>query len=137
VTTALKLSSMLSGLGDEGEAARSNPIAEALGEYLSYDFMVTRLQSGCRTDGTATRRWGASFEAMLASLEFKKEFGMGGDCPYLQSGAYFIEFIRKYEYSTVSRLSRLPSLLIYVAGPYFGVAGAAFLGLSGHGASVA
>ena len=48
----------------------------------------------------------------------------------MKSGVYYVRFLDKFRNGDVSRLSRLPSLLLYVAGPYLGVAGAAFLGLT-------
>jgi len=129
ITAVLELSSILGELSGENEVARRGRISRAIGEYVGFQFSAYYFRDRCNTDGTAMRYWDTSFAAMLANLEQKRELGMGEGCPYLQSGAYYVRFLDKFQSGDVSRLSRLPSLLLYVAGPYLGVAGAAFLGL--------
>jgi len=129
IAAVLELSSILGELSGEGEVARRGRISRAIGKYVGFQFSAYYFPDRCNTDGTAVRYWDASFEAMLASLEQKRELGMGDGCPYLQSAVYYVWFLDKFRDGNVSRLSRLPSLLLYVAGPYLGVAGAAFLGL--------
>ena len=128
VTTVVELAEVLCALSEQDEGSRMGRVMEILNKYVGLDFANYWFGNQRHTDGSVVRKWG-KFEAMLASMEMKQELGMGGGCPYLQSSAYFIEFIRKFENEDVSRLSRLPALLVYVAGPYIGVAGAAFLGL--------
>jgi len=60
-------------------------------------------------------------------VEVKPEFGMGGGCAYLQSTAYYTEFIGEFAKSPVLIYSRLPMFQLYLAGPYLGVAGTVFL----------
>ena len=129
IDTVLKMSSIMGELSDYNEGVHGGPLVVAVGEYVGYRFAVSRFSDGCRTDSTVTCRWDTMFEAMLVNMELKKELGLGGGCPYLQSTGYYLKFIHKYEGYEVSRLSRLPCLLVYVSGPYFGVAGAVFLGL--------
>jgi hypothetical protein len=128
VTTVLELSEVLCELSEKDEGSRAGRVKEILNNYVGLNFVKYYFGNLRNTDGSIVRKWG-EFEAMLATMEMKQELGMGGGCPYLQSSAYFIEFIRFFEEKEVSRLSRLPALLVYVAGPYIGVAGAAFLGL--------
>ena len=127
ITTVLELSEVLCVLSEQDEGSRARKVKEILNKYVGLNFVDYCFQDHCRTDGSIVREWGES--KAVANMELKQELGMGGGCPYLQSSAYFTKFIHESKNTDALRLSRFPALLVYVAGLYIGVAGAAFLGL--------
>nr|CAG8602539.1 15414_t:CDS:2 [Entrophospora candida] len=69
-----------------------------------------------------------NFQVPLLNLEVKPEIGMGNGCAYVQSTVYYVEFIKKFTNSPAISQSQFPVFLVYLAGPYMGVAGAVFMG---------
>ena len=112
---------------DNDDGYRCNQLLEIINDYTGRRFAPYYFGNRRHTDGSLVQRRG-NREIPMASIEKKRELGVGGGCPYLQSSAYYIEFIRKFE-ADVVRHTRLPMFLLCITGPYVSISGGAFLGL--------
>ncbi|CAG8490655.1 803_t:CDS:2 [Paraglomus occultum] len=112
----------------DDEAERRDCFHKLVGRYFSRVFDIHTFGNKRGTDGSLMFTKG-NFQVPLLNLEVKPELGMGSGCPYVQSTAYYVEFIKKLKDSNSSVItqSRFPVFLMYLAGPYLGVAGAVFL----------
>jgi hypothetical protein len=101
------------------EAERTNRFHELASKYLDKVFDNYGFGNKRGTDGSLMFKKG-SFQVPLLNLEVKPELGMGNGCPYVQSTAYYVEFIRKLKNSNspVITQSRFPVFLMYLAGIY-------------------
>ncbi|CAH1769778.1 11304_t:CDS:2, partial [Entrophospora sp. SA101] len=72
------------------------------------------------TDGTSFSKGGMY---MISNLEVKPESGVGGCCPYNQGNAYYAKYIANLPIQDIIK-TQLPCFLLYLAGPYIGIAGA-------------
>ncbi|CAG8439846.1 13274_t:CDS:2 [Funneliformis caledonium] len=108
------------------ENTRRNCFLELMGSYLNRVFDIYNFGNNRTTNGSIMFTKG-NFQVPLLSLEVKLEIGMGSGCAYVQSTAYYVEFIKKFRNSPAISQSRFPVFLVYLAGPYMGVAGAVFL----------
>ena len=84
------------------------------------------------TDGCITMRKGL-LRIPLAILEVKPELGIGSGCPYVQATAYYGRYIvdglseaHKKDHEQLRYSSCCPAFLIYLTGPYVGIAGAVY-----------
>ncbi|CAJ0768736.1 22745_t:CDS:2 [Entrophospora sp. SA101] len=74
------------------------------------------------TDGTSFSKGGMY---MISNLEVKPESGVGGCCPYNQGNAYYAKYIANLPIQDIIK-TQLPCFLLYLAGPYIGIAGVIF-----------
>ncbi|CAJ0829971.1 9566_t:CDS:2, partial [Entrophospora sp. SA101] len=109
------------------ENARRNCFHKLMSSYLNRVFDIYNFGNNQTTDGSIMFTKG-NFQVPLLNLEVKPEIGMGNGCAYVQSTVYYVEFIKKFTNSPAISQSQFPVFLVYLVGPYMGVAGAVFMG---------
>ncbi|RUS20429.1 hypothetical protein BC937DRAFT_95255 [Endogone sp. FLAS-F59071] len=123
ISFILDLSCDMCSLTFSNEDARRDTFIEHLNKYLQkrllYSFGNQRV-----TDGSLMFIKN-NYEIPLLSVEMKPEFGIGKGCAYMQSCLYYLKFITKLEDKLVPK-QRFPVFLMYLAGPYLGIAAAVF-----------
>lgn len=99
----------------EDEAGRRDCFNKLVGNYFNRVFDIHTFGNNRGTDGSLMFRKG-SFQVPLLNLEVKPELAMGSGCPFVQSTAYYVEFIKEHKDSSVITQSRFPVFLMYLAG---------------------
>ncbi|CAG8631967.1 9822_t:CDS:2 [Paraglomus occultum] len=88
-----------------------------------FNMTVNRIDiDKCTTDGTALAGNGCFFVINI-NVEVKPEFGKENGCPYIQGIVYYEKKVAQYLETRKEQRTRLPCFILYLAGPFLGVAG--------------
>ncbi|CAG8666149.1 5271_t:CDS:2 [Funneliformis caledonium] len=117
---ALKINYEMSGITFSSEDERRESFKTCI--YETYKIALNQYTyNNITTDGTIL---GGNGKYMLSNLEVKPEMGTVNCCPANQTLVYYAKHVAN-EFSTDTRsIIRLPCILLYLAGPYIGMAGA-------------
>ncbi|CAG8702326.1 398_t:CDS:2 [Funneliformis caledonium] len=74
--------------------------------------------TGCTTDGSVLTKDGSM---LMINLEVKPELGEGNGCPYIQGITFYGKKVA--DYLEGKEALRLPCFVLYLAGPFLGIAG--------------
>ncbi|CAG8737369.1 17064_t:CDS:2 [Funneliformis caledonium] len=74
--------------------------------------------TNCTTDGSVLTKDGSM---LVINLEVKPELGEGNGCPYIQDITYYGKKVA--DYLEGREALRLPCFVLYLAGPFLGIAG--------------